>query len=106
MKQVTLITGASAGIGAELARVFAAHGHELVLVARRADRLDALADEIAASGRPQPIVLTADLTERNAAAMIAAKLASIGVEPVILVNNAGFGLVEKRPRSIATSSLP
>jgi hypothetical protein len=95
MKQVTLITGASAGIGAELARIFAAHGHELVLVARRADRLDALADEIAASGRPRPIVLTADLTERNAAAMIAAKLASIGVEPVILVNNAGFGLVGK-----------
>ncbi len=51
MKPVTLITGASAGIGTELARVFAAHGHELVLVARRDDRLNALADEIAAGQR-------------------------------------------------------
>ena len=50
MKPVTLLTGASSGIGAELARVFAAHGHELVLVARREDRLNALADEIAKAG--------------------------------------------------------
>ena len=46
---VTVITGASAGIGLELAKVFARNGHRLVLVARRKDRLDALADEIAAS---------------------------------------------------------
>ena len=92
MKPITLITGASAGIGAELARVFAAHGHELVLVARREDRLTVLADEIAASGRGRPVVLAADLGQPGAAASIAAALASRGLEPNYVVNNAGFGL--------------
>ena len=93
MKPVTLISGASAGIGAELARVFAAHGHELVLVARRADRLAALAEEIAVSGRPRPAVLTADLERRDAVAGIIAELKSLGLEPANVVNNAGFGLI-------------
>jgi len=93
VKPVTLITGASSGIGAELARVFAAHGHELVLVARREDRLNALAGEIAASGRPRPSVLAADLGGRSAVASLAAELASRGLEPEIVVNNAGFGLM-------------
>jgi uncharacterized protein len=93
MKPVTLITGASAGIGAELARVFAAHGHELVLVARRQDRLATLADEIASSGRPRPAVLAADLGQRDAAAAIAAHLSTLGLEPQHVVNNAGFGLL-------------
>jgi short-subunit dehydrogenase len=92
MKPVTLITGASAGIGMELARVFAAHGHDLVLVARREDRLTALAGEIAASGRPRPDVVVLDLERRDAAATLAAELASRGLEPEIVVNNAGFGL--------------
>jgi uncharacterized protein len=89
---ITLITGASAGIGAELARIFAAHGHELVLVARRADRLNALADEIGAKGHARPVVLVADLERRDAVASIAAELSSCGLEPANLVNNAGFGL--------------
>jgi len=92
MKPVTLLTGASSGIGAELARVFAAHGHELVLVARREDRLQALADEIAKAGRPRPAVLAADLEQRDAAGKIAAELTSRGLEPNFVVNNAGFGL--------------
>jgi uncharacterized protein len=92
MKPVALITGASSGIGLELARVFAAHGHELVLVARRQDRLDELATEIAATGRPRPTVLTADLERREGAAKIAAELASRSLEPAFVVNNAGFGL--------------
>ena len=54
-ERVTLITGASAGIGTELARVFASNGHRVVLVARRADRLAKLADEIAAAGGAAPI---------------------------------------------------
>ncbi len=93
MRPITLITGASAGIGAELARVFADHGHELVLVARREERLTALAEEIAAAGRPRPIVLSMDLGRRDAAAALTAELTSLGLEPEIVVNNAGFGLV-------------
>jgi uncharacterized protein len=92
MKPVTLITGASAGIGMELARVFASHGHELVLVARRQDRLNALADEIAAGGRPRPTVLGLDLERRDAVARIAAELTTRQLEPANVVNNAGFGL--------------
>jgi uncharacterized protein len=92
VKPVTLITGASAGIGTTLARVFAAHGHELALVARREDRLKALADEIAAAGRPQPAVVALDLGRRDAVASLAAELSSRGLEPEIVVNNAGFGL--------------
>ena len=92
MKPVVLITGASSGIGAALARVFAAYGHELVLVARRQDRLNALADEIAAAGRSRPTVLAADLERRDAASVIAAELSAKGMEPAVVVNNAGFGL--------------
>lgn len=93
MKPITLVTGASAGIGAALARVFAAHGHQLVLLARREDRLAALADEIAAAGRARPTVLGADLQARDAVAAVAARLTSLGLEPENVVNNAGFGLL-------------
>jgi short-subunit dehydrogenase len=93
MKPVTLITGASSGIGTELARVFAAHGHELVLVARRADRLNALADELAAAGRPRPTVLVSDLGQRDAVANIVDELSLRELEPQYVVNNAGFGLM-------------
>jgi uncharacterized protein len=92
MKPVTLITGASSGIGAELARVFAAHGHELVITARREASLTALADEIAASGQPRPTIIVADLAARDATAKIAAELAARGLEPQHVVNNAGYGL--------------
>jgi short-subunit dehydrogenase len=93
MRPITLITGASGGIGAELARVFAAHGNELVLVARREGLLAALAEEIAAAGRPRPTVLSLDLGRRDAVSTLAAELTSRGLEPEIVVNNAGFGLV-------------
>ncbi|HMK69649.1 MAG TPA: SDR family oxidoreductase [Xanthobacteraceae bacterium] len=93
MKPVTLITGASAGIGAELARVFAAHGHELVLVARREGPLVSLAEEIAAAGGPRPTVLNVDLGRRDAVSILASELMARGLEPAIVVNNAGFGLV-------------
>jgi len=89
---VTLITGASAGIGTELARVFASKGHRVVLVARRADRLTKLADEIVASGAAAPIVIPCDLEQPDAGDKIAAALAAEGAEVEYVVNNAGFGL--------------
>jgi short-subunit dehydrogenase len=91
-ERVTLITGASAGIGTELARVFASHGHRLALVARRADRLEALAAEIAAGGGPAPIVIPCDLVQPDSGDRIAEALTAAGLEVEYVVNNAGFGL--------------
>jgi short-subunit dehydrogenase len=91
-ERVTLITGASAGIGAELARIFAANGHRVALVARRAERLTALAAEIAAAGRAAPIVIPCDLQAADAGDKIAAALAAADVEVEYVVNNAGYGL--------------
>ena len=91
-ERVTLITGASAGIGAELARIFASHGHRVALVARRADRLGKLADEIAAAGGAAPIVISCDLAQVDAGDRIAAALTAEGVEVEYLVNNAGYGV--------------
>src|SRR3981189_1291653 len=79
-ERVTLITGASAGIGAELARVFASNGHRLALVARRADRLAALATEIGTSGGAAPMVIPCDLEQPDACDKVAAALATAGVE--------------------------
>jgi short-subunit dehydrogenase len=97
---VTLITGASAGIGAALAEVFAAHGHEVVLVARRFDHLQAVAERIAAGGsrRPRPHILTADLARRDAGDRLAAELAARRLEPANVVNNAAFGLFGEAAR--------
>lgn len=89
---VTLITGASAGIGAALAREFAANGHELVLIARRESALIATADAIAARGAIRPTVVSADLARADAIQHIAAVLDRFGLEPEVVVNNAGFGL--------------
>jgi short-subunit dehydrogenase len=91
-ERVTLITGASAGIGTELARVFASKGHRVALVARRADRLTALAAEITAAGGNAPIVIPCDLVQPDAGDRIAEALAAAGVEAEYVVNNAGFGL--------------
>ncbi len=91
-ERVTLITGASAGIGAELARVFAANGHRLALTARRVDRLEALASELSARGGKKPIVIACDLQKEDAGDRIEAALAAEGVEIDHLVNNAGFGV--------------
>jgi short-subunit dehydrogenase len=89
---VALISGASSGIGAELARVFASKGHRVAMVARRADRLTALAAEIVAAGGGTPIVIACDLTQTGAGDRIAEALTAAGVEVEYVVNNAGFGL--------------
>jgi short-subunit dehydrogenase len=89
---VTLITGASAGIGTELARVFASKGHRLALVDRRGDRLTMMASEIVAAGGTAPILIACDLEHPDACDTIAAALAAEGAEVEFVVNNAGFGL--------------
>ncbi|MEH2473292.1 short-subunit dehydrogenase [Nitrobacteraceae bacterium AZCC 2161] len=91
-ERVTLITGASAGIGAELARVFASHAHRVALVARRADRLQVLADEIVAAGGAAPIIIPCDLEQHDACDQIAAALVAADAEVEFVVNNAGFGM--------------
>jgi short-subunit dehydrogenase len=93
LKPVALITGASAGIGAALANVFADHGHALVLVARRAPELKALSDAIEERGHGRPKVIVLDLGLPDAAARIEDELRDSGLEPQFLVNNAGFGLL-------------
>jgi hypothetical protein len=93
LKPICLITGASVGIGAALARVFAGHGHALALTARREPEMNALADEIEASGSPRPHVIVADLADPRGTDTVAEALAAAGLEPSFVVNNAGFGLL-------------
>lgn len=86
-----LITGASAGIGEAFARQLAAEGHNLVLAARRVERLRELAETLEASFRIQVVSLRCDLTEEKAAATLAAELDQQGIRVSGLINNAGFG---------------
>ena len=91
-KPVTVVTGASGGIGEALARVFARNGHEVALVARREKEMILLSTELAVSCKYKPHVITADLQRSDAPARIAHELLGRGLEPAIVVNNAGFGL--------------
>jgi len=86
-----LITGASSGIGLELARLFAAAGSDLVLVARRENKLGELADELRVNHDITVRVLPADLSQPASAVAIYEVLTSAGIDVDILVNNAGFG---------------
>ncbi len=92
IRRLALITGASGGIGADLARIMAREGHDLALVARSADKLAALALEITSMGRPPPLVIPIDLARPAAGGELAAALTAAGAQVSILVNNAGFGL--------------
>ena len=91
--RVALITGASAGIGYELAKIFAGNGHRVALVARRLDRLQTLSDEIVRAGGKEPLIIACDLQHVDAGDVISAALASADVEAEYLVNNAGFGMM-------------
>jgi short-subunit dehydrogenase len=92
-KPVTLITGASAGIGAELARIFAQQGFELALVARREERLSALADALEQEGPSRPEVFPIDLLAPDGTARLAQALAERDLRPAIVINSAGYGLL-------------
>jgi short-subunit dehydrogenase len=79
------------GIGLELARLLARHGHSLVLVARSEDKLNELSRALIATGSPRVTVCPADLADPGAPARIATTLAEQGITIDYLVNNAGFG---------------
>ncbi|MGI9020485.1 MAG: SDR family NAD(P)-dependent oxidoreductase [Solirubrobacterales bacterium] len=84
-KGVALVTGASSGLGEQFARQLSARGHELILVARRADRLEKLASELAAPAHVIGLDLAAGAPE------LRARVDALGLEVDLLVNNAGFG---------------
>jgi len=85
MRETALVTGASSGIGEQFARSLAARGLDLVLVARRADRLEQLASELPTETHVVPCDLATD------AASLPNRVAELGLEISLLVNNAGFG---------------
>lgn len=89
-RKTALITGASFGIGLELARIFAREGHNLVLVARSGDKLRQLAGELEKTHGARSLILAADLTEPGAPAYVFDQTTRSGIVDV-LVNNAGFG---------------
>jgi short-subunit dehydrogenase len=88
LKKVALITGASAGLGVEFARQLSERGHRLVLVARRKNRIDALAAEL-----KDARAVALDLSKARSAAKLMADIAANGETVDVLVNNAGFGLI-------------
>jgi short-subunit dehydrogenase len=90
--RAALITGASSGIGAAFAEVFAARGFDLIVTARREDRLRALAASLEERYRRQVIVIPADLAQTHAPAALCDEIAARGLVVDALVNNAGFGV--------------
>ena len=89
-RPLALVTGASGGIGEALARALASKGHDLMLVARSADKLQALADELQRTHMIKASTMTADLGVPGAGHALAERLAHDNVMVDVLVNNAGF----------------
>lgn len=90
--ETVLITGASSGLGMEFANAYAARGDNVILVARRTDRLEALAKELIGKYGIQAVALPADLTEAGAIAQLQLDIEDTGLVVTRLINNAGFGL--------------
>lgn len=90
--RTALVTGASSGIGKAFAELLARKGYALVLTARRADRLDALAKQLHQAHGVATHTLVADLSEPDASRQIAAELDARGLRIDVLVNNAGYGV--------------
>src|ERR1700756_316091 len=95
---ITLVTGASSGIGADLARELARDGHDLVLTARTLAPMHSLAEELKAYGT-NTIVIAADLSNPGAAAAVAEAIETRGLHVDVLVNNAGLGATGRFDRS-------
>jgi len=91
MDKTALITGASAGIGHELSKIFARHGYHLVLVSRNRQRLETLAGEIEENSRVRAAVIAKDLSESSAPQALYDELLARKIDIHVLVNNAGFG---------------
>ena len=91
-RRLALVTGASAGIGAAFARILASHGYDVALTARRADRLDKLAEELSLRFGVEALTVTADLAEPEAPGHILDHLTAHGRTVDCLINNAGYGL--------------
>ncbi|MCF6441413.1 SDR family oxidoreductase [Pseudoalteromonas luteoviolacea] len=91
MANTALITGASGGIGLELAHLHAQQGGDLVLVARSQDKLDALAKELEVKHSIKTTVINEDLSQPGAAQRIFDKTSALNIEVDVLINNAGFG---------------
>jgi len=90
-RQTALVTGASSGIGLELARLFAAGGYDLVLVARSGGRLEELAGELRTQAGIAVRAMAADLARPESPEELSRELEQAGIAVDVLVNNAGFG---------------
>ncbi|MFI4933842.1 MAG: SDR family NAD(P)-dependent oxidoreductase [Caulobacterales bacterium] len=91
-RRLALVTGASSGIGAAIARVYASHGYDLALTARRGDRLHQLADDIRLRHGIESLVIPADLAAAGAVDEVLAQITANGRVVDALINNAGYGL--------------
>lgn len=100
-----IVTGSSSGIGAEIARELARRGFGVTLVARREDRLKAMAEELTQAYGVRTEVLAADLTDANSRGELPDRLAQRGLTPDILVNNAGFTTMGPVQRSVRAKEI-